>query len=104
MESRASLGSTHLGDVRLATQASDMEVKLVHGAKYYINIPRTCPVFNSALLDKAALSCLVRLKDIYETLDSGDVTTFLLFIDNSLKVTTSISRTLSLLFRNPCIW
>lgn len=99
-DSSASLCVTHLDDFRAAAKSSEVAVMVVQAAYHYLNSPKKSLAFNYAFLYKAGILFLGPVREIYDTLDRGDVTTFVLLIDTSLQVTPSISRTVSHRFRS----
>lgn len=60
---------------------------LVHAVHHYITSSIKVHAFNSELFYKAVLSFLRRLREIYDMLERGDVDTFAIFMDTSLRVT-----------------
>lgn len=82
-----------MDDFHLGAKSSDEEVILVHMAHNYVDNPGRFAAFHSALIYDAGLSLLWRLCEIYETLNSGHVATFLVFMETSVKVMRFISQT-----------
>lgn len=99
-ESHVSLDVTHLDDFRLASQSSEVAVMLLHGAHHYIKKPNKSPALDSALFYNEGLWLLGRLLEIYDMMYRGDVATFVLFMDTSLKVTHSMLQRVSFGLRN----
>lgn len=98
--SSVSLDVTHLEDFHLAAHSSEVAVMLVHDAHHSINSPKTYPTFNSALFYEVKLELFWRLREIYDTLNKGNVATFVLFRYTSMNVTPSILQRVPRGFKN----